>query len=761
MSPNAGEGVLVNFASFKFPEWDLNPQPSDSEDLNRVKGQHSMVLHRVKRRWITAVFKLVEEDTGPFPKQIIKLSNDKIQNHTVVFRLSGEGVDREPERGLFSIDSDTGDISVHHKVDRETTRKITFQVDALNKDSYEILDDHMLYVIVVTDINDNPPKFSSKTYKVDISENTRPGEEIFRAEAKDDDDEATKNAKILYSIVSQTPLVPSNMFEINSENGFIYLRGCLDQEVTNSYTLVIKARDNGQNILSSSTEVQINVRDSNNNPPTFIQKSASVTINETDKGMVLLRVSVTDKDTPNTPAWRAKYKIVEGNDNENCKIETDPETNDGILYLVKSLDYEHGAQRKIRITAENEEPLFICPGNISEVLPYFIAIVTVTDTNDPPMFFPPILIAHEMEGQEPGKILGRFNATDSDKFHKHSFRYVRGLDPAEWITVNSETGVVKTVKQLDRESTYVIDNAYTFTVYAIDDDEIPNTGTGTMSLFLIDINDNLPYLTTSYQEMCDDGEVSSVTVAAEDDDQEPYSGPFKIELLDNEQSIKDMWKLGKTTDSTVQLVRKKQIPIGNYNVPFKIQDRQGIAQETSLNLRVCHCLDGTCPSATPRATVLGGAAIGLLLAGFLLLLLALCLLLFCIFAKKKFNCSLPYNEPTWTLVKYNEEGGNADSQTPPTIQSFPLMSSDAGLGAEYISNVRKDVQEMYRKEDLDADNEIAGYEPRVYCYEEEERYVPSLDSISMLEDCTGFDYLNDMGPRFTTLARICQEKYPQ
>lgn len=57
--------------------------------------------------------------------------------------------------------------------------------------------------------------------------------------------------------------------------------------------------------------------------------------------VLVSRIQVNDKDTRGTPAWRAKYTI-QGDSNNNFRITTDPETNEGLLYVEKVFcDYDN------------------------------------------------------------------------------------------------------------------------------------------------------------------------------------------------------------------------------------------------------------------------------------------------------------------------------------------------------------------------------------------------------------------------------------
>lgn len=64
-----------------------------------------------------------------------------------------------------------------------------------------------------------------------------------------------------------------------------------------------------------------------------------------------LRLQVTDRDVPHTPPWRAKYR-VQGAAAAHFKVETDGESNDGILTVVKvRASRPFGAETRVSFTS--------------------------------------------------------------------------------------------------------------------------------------------------------------------------------------------------------------------------------------------------------------------------------------------------------------------------------------------------------------------------------------------------------------------------
>ncbi|VCW84626.1 unnamed protein product, partial [Gulo gulo] len=108
--------------------------------------------------------------------------------------------------------------------------------------------------------------------------------------------------------------------------------------------------------LMSTSTCMITVKDSNDNAPTFKQNTYEASVEENAYNVEILRIPIEDKDLINTANWRANFTILKGNENGHFKISTDKETNEGVLYVVKPLNYEENHQVILEIGVNNEAP---------------------------------------------------------------------------------------------------------------------------------------------------------------------------------------------------------------------------------------------------------------------------------------------------------------------------------------------------------------------------------------------------------------------
>ncbi|KAH1181923.1 cadherin-like protein 26 [Mauremys mutica] len=655
---------------------------TNSKGLDHYQSDNLRPLRRTKRRWVITTFELEEEDKGPFPKLAGELFNDVSYNVSIKYLISGPGVNESPEFGLFSIKDDAnGHVYVHRTIDRENTSFFKIRFDVANRMTGEIEDRSLFFNIKIKDINDNAPKFPKEEFNITIKENHHTDEPVFQVTALDKDEKDTANSRVIYSLTTQTPNLKEPRFNIVPTSGLIMISGCLDHQTASSFKLLIKARDHGTPQMSSTATVNIAVEDTNNHLPVFTKENYQWQIEEGKVGSGVLRLQVEDQDSPNTPAWRAKYKIVKGNEKEQFTVETDPETNEGILSVIKPLDHEGDLEKRLVISVENEEPLFSCDkGKLRSrpVAPISASVaVKVLDRNDAPEFHPLTLVFQKEEGVKPGTRLGKYSAVDPDVV-PNKIKYKVVHDPAGWVTVDENSGVITAMKELDRESPYVNDSVYPIIIHAIDDGVPPQTGTGTILLYLSDINDHMPTLVTRFLEVCDKARLTPLIIKAEDNDSHPYASPFTFKLADDSKSIKQNWRLGKSFGDSVELLMLRNLPRGKYLVPLLILDRQGFSMKQTLSVRLCRCPDGrVCEDPNSVQFSLGGGAIAVISAALLLFLVAGCLLLRCSFGseKRKSQAHLPFEEGSQTLIKYNEECGNFLCQVMPDVLDYASQLS--------------------------------------------------------------------------------------
>ncbi|KAF4077895.1 hypothetical protein AMELA_G00193260 [Ameiurus melas] len=651
------------------------------EETNKETSER--VLIRSKRRWVLNTVELDEESPGPFPKKVTEVHNDKHLNHTLKFRISGQGVTEEP-KGVFSINENTGEIYTHEPIDREAYPIFHVKFDVVDRQNGKILDKTLALNVIIKDKNDNPPVFMPKILNIEVPENIKEGRLPASLQAKDLDEEDNDNSRISMSILSQEPALPE--ISLASISGIkdslitnLVFTGCFDYDKVKTYKLLVKAWDHGTPSLSSTMTVNIAVTDSNTHSPVFTAPKFNAQVMELETNKEILRIPVQDLDTPNTSASRAVFTILKGNEEGNYKIETDPVTNEGVLSVIKGKDYEKTTLAELEIGVENEEPLFSCVnGKPVSPVPKTLkssdtvkVAVKVIDVNDPPVFQNKIHKVYRIEEEEPGEVLYTPTVTDEDSDPaKLRYELVNQMsnpqteDPLKGVQKPTDSKI-SLEKKMDRKSPYVHNSTYTVVMRAIDDGEPPASGTGTLVVCLGDKNDNKPYLISNTSVMCGN-KADRVRVTAQDNDAFPFSGPFTFTLGKDDPELKSLWKLEQSElGSETVLISQKSLPYGNYSVPLKIAEQQGMLTYTVLQVVICNCGKGdVCQDLLPRFSRLHRAALSILLGALLLMALLLCCVFLCNCQEETKSNQYVEIDGKQILMRHNDEGKGSNCQLP-------------------------------------------------------------------------------------------------
>uniref|UniRef100_A0A8C4HPT7 Desmocollin 1 n=1 Tax=Dicentrarchus labrax TaxID=13489 RepID=A0A8C4HPT7_DICLA len=477
-------------------------------------------LKRSKRRWSPPPFNILENDKGPFPKNIEEIVSDSASTRKVYYTFSGPGFDKYPE-GVFSLDRYTGMLIVHKPVDREEFPSFTLTTNVYDQTTNEPTDLPLDINIIVDDVNDNAPTFTDQR-QFTVLEQSKAGTIVGMVNATDKDKKGSLHVKIRYSLLDKLDL-----FSIHPETGVITtVTNTLDREVKDKHmvTVQIKDMDGANTGLSNTGTATITLADINDNPPTFTKPTYEVSVSENENEKLILRIPVEDKDLINTPNWISKFVITKGNENGNFRMATDPKTNEGLLYVSKALDYEQNQKINLQIEARNEAEL----SNTNAKWLSIPVDVAVTNVDEGPQFTAPTVRFTVKENVPSGTLIGTYTAVDPETKSSEGIKYYKDTDPASWINVDRNTGELKVANTIDRESDFVQNGIYNITMKAVDASS--KTGTGTVIIVVEDENDNKPTLPSEIVLCEKEGELGSVLVGAEDNDQSPFSSPFSFSL---------------------------------------------------------------------------------------------------------------------------------------------------------------------------------------------------------------------------------------
>ncbi|XP_028987488.1 desmocollin 2-like protein [Betta splendens] len=650
---------------------DSSAQESEMEVhlVHRAQRQKTEqgVLKRTKRRWSPPPITILENDEGPYPKQLERIVSDSEVRHKVYYIVTGHGVNQDPS-GLFSLDRDSGMLTVYRPIDREIYPSFKITAKVYDTKTHQETDQPLDIHIEIDDVNDNAPQFVSQM-KYNVLEQASMAV-VGQVSATDKDKPGTLHSKIRYSLLTGT-----NLFAIHPETGVITTTtNSLDRETLNLHNVVVEIRDLDGSIngLFTTGTAQITVDDINDNPPTFPRPSFDASVSENVKEKLILEIPVEDRDLINTANWRSKFVITKGNENGNFRIDSDPKTNKGLLYVIKPLDYEKTKYIPLEVMAQNEAEL----SGTTQQWQTARVNVSVVDVDEGPEFTAPTVRFLVKENTPNGTKIGTYTAQDPETKSSSGIKYYKVSDPAGWVTVDRNTGELRVANTIDRESAFALNGTYNVIMRAVD--TTSKTGTGTVIIQVEDINDNVPEVPSNNLVLCDTGDgLGSVVVVAEDKDQPPFSYPFTFSLP---QDNDGKWSVTRLNDTAAVLKPIKALPVGRYNVDIDIKDLQGYGKTQTVTVRICQCKNGAC-SAAARSTRLSSLGyLALLLPLLALLLLCLLLIFFCVTKRDKVDLD-DGGDSGGILLKSNTEG--IGEEVNPSLIAVPSMvQTDKGMGMQ-------------------------------------------------------------------------------
>ncbi|KAK2895234.1 desmocollin 2-like protein [Channa argus] len=650
--PSTGRTFSVWAQDNNGPKSEMEVHLIHSLRVRKQAGQG--LLKRTKRRWSPPPFNILENDPGPYPKIIDRIVSDTEAKYAVYYTISGPGYNEHPV-DLFSFNTKTAMLSVNRAIDREEFPSFTLRTRVFDEKTKQETDDFLDVQIVIDDVNDNAPQFS-EPLQYTVLENSKPGTVVGKVTATDRDKADSDHAKVKYF------LSDTNQFYIHMDTGVIStMTNTLDREAQDTHFVKVVIRDmNGRpDGLSTTGTATITLGDINDNPPTFTKTSYDASVKENEKEILILRIPVEDKDLINTPNWNSKFVITKGNEKGNFRIDRDPKTNEGLLYVAKPLDYEQTRNVNLEVMACNEAELSSTDAKWRTV-PVNVSVLNV---DEGPEFTAPTVRFIVKENTPNGTLIGTYTASDPETKSSNGIKYYKVTDPAGWISVDKNTGELRVANTIDRESPFASNGTYNVIMRAVDASS--KTGTGTVIIQVEDINDNMPEIPTRELVLCGKGgELGSVPVVAEDKDQPPFSYPFSFSLpKDNDGK----WSLKRFNDTSATLTQMKELPNGIYNVPIDITDLQGFGKTQTAKIRICQCKNGVCLAKQSSVSLGGLALLAMLLPLALLLLLGLLLAFICV--TKGDKVQIEDGGDGGILLKSNTEGRG--EEVDPSLITYP------------------------------------------------------------------------------------------
>ncbi|NXR34226.1 PCD23 protein, partial [Zosterops hypoxanthus] len=368
--------------------------------------------------------------------------------------------------------------------------------------------------ISVTDINDNPPVFPTKSDKVTISHTQPPGTAVYIAHAEDKD--SGLNGAIKYSIASKQ----SDAFSIDPSLGVVNLTRTVFAEKQQEYTLHIAAEDCGTPPLTSlliTVFLSIDVEDKNDHSPYFQDDFVVIGIEENvPVGTLVYTFNAKDGDGSFLNS-KIEYSLEISNMGENPFL-IHPLY--GTLTTASPLDRE--ITRSVVLTVFAEDQAINLTDRRLDSLAVKIVILDVND-NSPSFVSSPL--SYVMENVEVGFLVHHITAKDPDEGRNGQVTYhILSGNENKAFVLDKITGHLTTAQFLDHE----VQECYSLTVIALDDGNPALSATQVLTVTVLDVNDETPVFLKQLYE------------TAVHENQDPGEFVVRVEAVDRDAGLNSL-----------------------------------------------------------------------------------------------------------------------------------------------------------------------------------------------------------------------------
>ncbi|XP_026152475.1 protocadherin Fat 3a isoform X3 [Mastacembelus armatus] len=288
--------------------------------------------------------------------QVIATDKDSEKNNVVRYQIFS---DVHNSTDYFHIDSSSGLILTARMLDHELVQKYDFIVRATDN-GFPPLSSEVSVIVVVNDMNDNPPVFNQLLYEAYVNELAPRSHFVTCVQASDADN--SDFDKLEYSILSGNERMN---FVMDKKTGIITLSSQRKQRMEPAYSLNVSVSDG---VFTSTAQVHVKVLGANLYSPVFGQNMYEAELRENVAvGTKVIQVKATDAD-PGV-FGHITYSFVNDLGKDQFSIDAS-----GQITTIEKLDREDPANKDIVLVVAARDS----GGRVS----YCTVQITLLDDND-------------------------------------------------------------------------------------------------------------------------------------------------------------------------------------------------------------------------------------------------------------------------------------------------------------------------------------------------------------------------------------------